>query len=148
MGIFGKLFGKSKETKKKIRKLPKKYRSMNAGNVDVDFLYNYMWIIGNVAVNFVKDEVPKEEGKVSRGLHFYIKGTNNLGFLQIENSLKEKEKFVFKVGCYRKNTDRVYSNYMFDGTYDELAKYLTSDNARETWFEQLVQLSNTVDECR
>lgn len=51
-----------------------------------------------------------------------------------------------QLGVFRKGTDRLYSNYLFKGTAEEMLRYVRDEAKHKGWMESADHLSKSVDD--
>ena len=84
-------------------------------------------------------------GKVS--IAFVIPKSNNKGLFYITHSAENpKEQRVLSVGVHHKNSDRMTSNILLQGTKEEILAYLKSEQNTQTIIDTVNHLSDKTDE--
>lgn len=86
------------------------------------------------------------------GFRTYIPRRNNMAGLVLEEPETAEEteeteaKYWFRVLVVREGTDREYSTLMKSGTADEVLEYLKDDNSVRKATEEIMKLSDKIDE--
>lgn len=104
------------------------------------------------AVNYLKENIERtvpENGEFSKraaAVAFKIEGTQNFAKLSVEHSpTNPKNERVVLLSVFRQGSDKLFSNYILDGTKKDIVEYFKNDKLSEQVYETAQGLSDKVD---
>lgn len=102
--------------------------------------------VAELLEKYLAEKLAAGEKPGKHGYRFDVYGTKNEGFLRLEPSASQPGKTMLHLGVYRQGTDRVWSNYLYTGEPRQVLEKLRDPASRTEWLEDLMSLSNSVDE--
>lgn len=72
--------------------------------------------------------------------------SQNEGYIQISHNPKEKDKRILSTNVHHRNSDRIFSNIIMQGSKKEIMEFLSKSENHKIFEDSLLELSTKVDE--
>ena len=119
----------------------------NEGIKDIEKFRFLVGRVNELMSEHIAEKVPQRGSFSPFSIFFNIPCTQNEGRLVLEHSLTGEDNLRrLRVAAYRKDTDRVYSNYILNCTNSEIIQYLSDADNVDVLVKHYSSLSDSVDE--